>query len=125
MLSSPLTPLSIDKWLAGRSTLPIRDHQNTTLNRKTGNITFYSKPILLNGPKGEFSIADMHMDILNRVEPDGSPFVTVSTMLFTCSSSSVALNVLPLCLVTVQDMSASHLQGGPRSAGEKGSVASN
>ncbi|CAL8469994.1 g9536 [Coccomyxa elongata] len=64
-------------WLAGRSTLPIRDHQNTTLNRKTGNITFYSKPILLNGPKGEFFIADMHMDILNRVESDGSPFVTI------------------------------------------------
>ncbi|BDA44003.1 hypothetical protein COCOBI_05-1870 [Coccomyxa sp. Obi] len=67
-------------WLLkiiGRSTLPVRDHQTTTLNRKTGNIIFYSKPILLTGPKGEFSIADMHMDILNRVEPDGSPFVTI------------------------------------------------
>ncbi len=64
--------------LAGRPTLPIIDHQSTAFNKKTGNLAFHSAPIIQNGPNGEFSIADMNWDILNRVEADGTPFVTVS-----------------------------------------------
>jgi hypothetical protein len=53
------------------------DFQRTILNPKTGNITFHSRPILTEGPKGEFSIADLYLGIFNRTSPDGSPYITV------------------------------------------------
>ena len=68
---------AVGSWHAGRSTLPILDHQRVTLNRDTGNISFHSRPIIQYGPHGEFSIAEMKWDSVNQWESDGSPYIRV------------------------------------------------
>ncbi|BDA44004.1 hypothetical protein COCOBI_05-1880 [Coccomyxa sp. Obi] len=67
--------------LIGRSTLPIVDHQQVTLHRDTGTITFHSRPIIQHGPHGEFSIADMVWESVNQREPDGSPYIRMDITL--------------------------------------------
>ena len=57
--------------------MPIIDYQSTTLNKKTGNLTFDSAPIIQHGPHGEFSIAELHWEVFNRMETDGTPYITV------------------------------------------------